>query len=164
MLQSHIRYSVSDGSLVNLETSNDFLKSRRRWLNEVRLREGRSTLATPCWPSQRFPAPTIRLPTETELQTVGQGFCFLGVWESDSRQGDQRIWSGKFYHLLNHLPQRLIVGTKIFLSTAQLFLPSLVQVVGHRTIEAVNLRFQSETLVDRHSLLSLFFGRILSWK
>jgi hypothetical protein len=55
----------------------------------------------------------------------------------------------------------MIVGTKILLSTAQLFLPSLVQLVDHRKIEAVNLRFQSEDLVDRHSLLSLFFGRIL---
>jgi hypothetical protein len=78
--------------------------------------------------------------------------------------GDQRIWSAKLYHLLNHLPQRLILGTKIFLSTAQMFLHSLVQLVGHRTIEAVNLSFQSEIPSGWPQPPQLFFGRILSWK
>jgi hypothetical protein len=51
--------------------------------------------------------------------------------------------SVKSHNPLCHLPKRLVVTAQEFQRIAVLFVPPLVQPIGHRPLEAVDLGFQS---------------------
>jgi hypothetical protein len=67
------------------------------------------------------------------LRTIGHGFCFPRVPDSDNPCGDQGRWrSSNSHHSNSNLPQRLVIVVKGFQRRAPMGIPPLVQLASQR--------------------------------
>lgn len=102
--------------------------------------------SAPCQPSQYMRLRTVVYRLELSVQTVGQAFGFLGVREAYTPRCDQgRRRSGTTLHAFRHLPQTLVLGIPVSHPTGH---SPLVQMVGQRPVQVVDLISQSEVPSD----------------
>ena len=131
MLQGPVRNTVRARGRADLETHDGFVNLLR--VGYIGVQQGGHQPHVPSKCRDQRNHYQLKL----SLQTVSQVFGLLCARESNTPRGEQGgRWSRDSHHPFGYPPQGLVFGIKGFKCRTPLVVPPLIQLVGHRSLQA----------------------------